>query len=492
MATTYSSSLTVLHDRLALALAVFVPLSAVPLASNRATLWLVWTALLALLAMAVYMRSWQLAPQMRPRLARHGKLFLLALALPVWAAVQLLPLAQSLPAALLNGQAGLPASPTISVLPDAGPAGILRFAGYALLAALVLEIATRRERILFFSRIIFAGIVAQAIWAMIALQLLGDMALWGPKTAYPGSATGTFVNRNSLATFLSLGLVLGCGLVAEAMHKSSIRTTRTHGLAERLGYDGIFTLLGMGFILVTLVATQSRLGLVAGLAGLGTTALLLRLRSDASPARLLSEAVAALLVLGGLLALLGGGGVGDRLILTGADGDYRLALYRQTLGMIGERPWLGYGMDTFGAAFEGFRAPPLDAPVSYDLAHNTYLALWAEFGFVFGSIPLVVLLLVAVRLGRRMRDPQGCAGIAAAGIGALVLSAIHSLGDFSFEIPANVYLLVAILGAGLGKRGERTGRRPALAGTPKDTAVLTLPKGAARTSAPDHRQDRPA
>ena len=475
MASPHASPLTVLHDRLAVALGLFVPLSAVPLASNRAALWLVWTAFLGLLAMAVLLRTWQIAPAMRPRLLRHGKLFLLALLLPLWAAVQLLPVAQGLPASLLPVPPELSGARTISVLPDAGLAGILRFLGYILLAALVMEIGTRRDRILLFCRIVFAGIVAQAVWALVALQLLGDTALWQEKTAYLGSATGTFVNRNSLATFLSLGLVLGCGILAESTRRDAIRTSHSPGTLQRIGFQGLFILLGMSFLVIALVATQSRLGLVAGLTGLAATAAILRLTSGASPARLLAEASIALAVIAALIAGLGGQGVLDRLLFTSADGDYRLALYRQTVTMIAERPLLGYGMDAFGAAFETFRAPPLDAPVSYDLAHNTYLALWAEFGFLAGSLPVILLLLVAVRLARRMRDPQGCAGIAAAGIGALVLAAVHSLGDFSFEIPANAYLLVAILGTGLGRRGARSGTRLQRPDLPPAPLPLTPP-----------------
>jgi cyanate permease len=42
-----------------------------------------------------------------------------------------------------------------------------------------------------------------------------------------------------------------------------------------------------------------------------------------------------------------------------------------------------------------------------------------------------------------------------AALSVLVIAALHSLVDFSFEMPANVILLVAILGMGLGLPADR-------------------------------------
>jgi O-antigen ligase len=441
----HRSPVTVLHDRLGLVLAAFVALTVVPLASNRASLWLMWTALFSAIAIVALLRSWQVEPDWRPRLKSQRLPFLLALVVPVWAVLQILPIGAILP---------LPADgPTqISVLPVAAASGILRLIGYLILAALILEIASRRERVLRVGYILFAGIVLQAVFSVVALEMLGDLSLWGPKTAYLGSATGTFVNRNSLATYLGLGILLGLGLLVERSMRDSIRSTRKAKSFLRLGVGGVLILSGTAFMLIALIATQSRLGIVASLAGLIVTAILIRHRSGTPAIRLMAEGGVALLALGFFVALLGAGGLTDRLLFTSADGVTRLALYSQTLTMIMERPLTGYGMDAFGTAFEAFRAPPLNEPVSYDLAHNSYLTLWAEFGLIAGSAPIFALGLVALRLTQRLDFDNGFPGMAAAALGALVLVALHSLGDFSLEIPANAYLLITLLALGLGVR----------------------------------------
>ena len=453
--------LSAFHDRLAATLAVIIPLAAVPMASNRASIWLLWTALFAGMAAVVLLHSPRLRPGWRPRFTEQRLPLFLALILPLWAAIQLIPFPAE------DGSAA-----PLSVLPLAGPSGILRFFGYLFLAAMVIEIASRRTRVLSTATIIFAGVVLQAVWALVALHLLDDFSLWGPKTAYEGVATGTFINRNSLATFLALGLVLGAGLLAERAAPDGIRTARPgRTLTSRLGIKGLLLLVGMGFILMALVATQSRLGLVAALVGLGVTVLLIRRASGLSAVRIGAETAGLLMAAAAVAALLGGG-LSDRLIFLFSDGESRLTIYRQTLDLIAQRPFAGHGMDAFGTAFEGVRAPPLDAPVTYDLAHNSYLMLWSEFGLIAGSAPLLALLVVAVRLLRRMGDDRGFPGIAIGALGGLAVAAVHSLGDFSLEVPANTYLFTAMLALGLGRRNHSP--------STENAAPRTLPVAKAR------------
>lgn len=459
-----------MHDGLAVLLGVLVPLTALPLASNRATWWLLWTAVFAAIALVYVLRFAVADVDYRVRALDHKVLAGFAMVLPAWALVQSLPIAGFLPAgwgAMPPGLGGQDMA-TLSVQPQVTLAGVLRFAGYIVLVALVLEVASRRDRVLRVAQIIYAGICLQAVWAVVALKGLDDFSPWGPKLAYLGSATGTFVNRNSLATFLGFGLVLGIGILAERARRSSIRATRRDTVIGRLGYGDLVVLVGMVFLLIGLIYTQSRLGLVASLSGAAITLMLVRAQSGARAGRVLAETVVIGLGAIAAVALVAAGqGVAERMLFLGNEAVNRLAIYEQTWGMIEMRPWSGFGMDAFGSAFEAFRAPPLLAPVTYDLAHNSYLMLWAEFGLVFGSVPIVALLAVSVLLLRRMRAEDGFGGMAAAGLGALVLGAIHSLADFSLEIPANVYVLMCIIGLGLGQQSRRRGR------IKQDVAMLT-------------------
>ncbi len=442
------------HDRLAVVLASIVPLSAIPLASNRASLWLFWTGLFALLAIYHLLQTLRLAPGRAPAFIRFRVAFALALLIPLWALLQTLPVVPLLPQGSLGMRQGLGdlVGSSISVQADIAGAGVLRFMGYILLLALVLEVSTRRERVLRLAQIIFAGVVLQAIWAIVALKFMDDFSFLGTKTTYAGVATGSFVNRNSLATFLGFGSILGIGILVERAGKSQM----TRDSFAKLGFGDAFILLGILVQMVAILATQSRLGLAATLLAILVTLLLARKHAGSRPKHLFYWAVFLLLAAGTGMALLAGGdGIASRLLFAQAEGQTRLSLYSQTLGMIAQRPLAGYGMDGFGIAFEAFRAPPLLGQGNFDLAHNSYLMLWAEFGVIIGSIPPLLMFYAAIKLWRQVSAPYGFSGLALAGIGVVVLGAVHSLGDFSLEIPANVYLFLTIIGLGLGQRTAR-------------------------------------
>lgn len=450
-----------LNDRLAVVVALAVAASAIPFGSNRSVWWLSWSALFAALTCIVALSRMRQRGESPRALAYRGVLSLVLLTL-LWAMVQALPLAALMPEGMIRMAPGLQglAGPALSVQPDVALAGVLRLAGYLLLAGLVIEVAARRTRVLVAGQIVFAAICAQAIWALVALRLLGDISLWGVKEAYLGSATGTFVNRNSLATYLGFGIVLGMGLVAERTCRHRTGGKGRPRWAARLGTGDILIGTGLVFLLLALVMTQSRLGLTASLVGALVTLALIRTPSGKVPVGVV--AVAALVCICGLgaLAVMGGGqGVAERFLFVGDEAANRLALYGQVLQMIAQRPFTGFGMDAFGSAFQAFRAPPLLGPASYDLAHNSYLTLWVEFGLVFGTLPMLALVLVATQLWQRRRADDGFSGLAVAGLGALVIAALHSLGDFSLEIPANAYLLVFILGLGLGRDLNRASGR---------------------------------
>lgn len=449
-----------MNARLAATLAVLAVASAVPLASNRASWWLLWTGVIALLTLGYLGRAAIIAPDRQLRvMALRGPL-LLAFVVPLYALIQAVPLAGLLPDSLTAMRDGLSdlRGRRVSLLPDASMLGAFRVVGYLLFFVLVTEVATRRERVGLMTRILFAGIALQALWALAALRLLGDIAPWGEKTAYLGAATGTFVNRNSLATFLGMGLILGAVLIGRRCDLPPTRRSRPQGMAERLGTEGVLVALGMLVIFIALLATQSRLGLFAALIGLAVAGWLLWRRSGRRRAGLAAGAAAGLLAAVALAFFLAGGaGALDRFLFVGGDGDYRLVLYRQVLELVALRPLTGFGFDAFGVAFEGVRAPPLTGPAYYDLAHNSYLGLWAEMGLVIGSLPPAVLIWCAAILRRRLRAGVDFPANAAGALGALVLGAVHSLGDFSLEIPANNYVLLAILALGLARKVQGTG-----------------------------------
>lgn len=453
------SDFSIWNNRFAAALMVLAALSSVPLASNRPIWWLIWTVLIAAIAVLYQLLAWHRLRDGGLRVKPLAGLFALAALVPAMAVLQ----ASHLPTALPFFAPAMPAGlqtvtvHSLSVVPEASEIGALRFVGYLLFLALVIEVSTRRGRVIWMSRLLFFGITLQAIWALAALNLMGDIAIFGKKTAYLGMATGSFVNRNSLACFLGFGLILGGALLGTLASAEQNGAKGLRRVFTQFRDGGGLILVAMVIQALALVATQSRLGLFATLAGL-TVTVALRLAQRRGSRRWLLPLMAV--ILAGIIALLWGQGVLDRMLLTKSDAATRLDLYRQILEMIRLRPLVGFGFDAFAPAFEAFRAPPLNAGVAYGHAHNSYLALWAELGVPVGSLPPLLCLVAGGICLRRLWRKDGYSANALAALGALVLAGLQSMADFSLEIPANVYVFLAILGMGVARRSAGARRRP--------------------------------
>lgn len=310
--------------------------------------------------------------------------------------------------------------------PGASLAALLRWLSYGALFVLGLELglAASSEDGAGRRRLAWCILLAGAAQGVLALGLLlgGDLSPWGAKVHYPGVATGSFINPNALAA--QLGMAGICGL---AMLRCA---TRANG----------WLMLALMLVAAAMLATGSRMGVLAALAG-GATVCVARdtgRRSGRLPLWSLGLTGAAALVLMPRLADLP------------ADLAIRAELYRQVLEMIALRPWTGYGLDAFATAFPPLRTAGLPPEFVWLNPHSTYLSLWVELGLIAGSLPFLALGLIAMRLtgaGTGAGAPADPLRLAA--LGVLVQAGLHASVDFSFEIAANAYLLILILSLGL-------------------------------------------
>ncbi len=444
-----------LNDRLGGILVAIVLLAPIPLGSNRPIFWMGWAVVLGLLT-AGYLIAMRRIQPTRPLQARHFKLILaVGLALPAAALIQLLPLGSppigDLPAEMQPQRLTLSTMATFT--------GILRLLSYGLFFFLMLEIATHPGRINAMARAIFIGIIVHATWGLAALTLLGDIAFWGKKEAYLGVATGTFVNRNSYATFLGMGMVIGIAVVMNQARHGVARPRRRMIRFDENSLIGLAGWLGIAVIATALMATQSRMGIAASLAGCMVVYYAMSVKIRGAPwETFIRVMLLAVILTAILLAAFGQGAIERSLFLSEAI-DTRADLYAQVAGMIAERPFFGYGLDTFPIAYEIFHDAPVSSGVIWPHAHNTYLALWVEMGVVAGSLPMLALLIATMRLVRSVRRRASAFAMPVAALGILALGSLHSLVDFSLEIQANVFLFLAILALGLGQLRRKAEER---------------------------------
>ncbi len=432
-------------------LLAIIVLSPIPLGNNPPVFWaiagtLVGTAAAAYLAFAARSREGLRVPfrPLRPFIVPGAVLCL-------WLLIQTVPLGSFMGPFVFSGAAGqVVASETLSLAPGSTWMMLVRMLTYGLIFFLAAQVGANDKRARWMLVVVFWAIVVHAAFGLFQLTQLNDTILGFEKKHYLGVATGTFINRNSYATFLAMGLTIGAALVARNVISERARNERIGDLI----YSVMVLIGGMFVIVIALLATQSRMGFFAGVIGVVLVALLTSrwLPRARLVFPLLLIALSAVAV---GLAWYFGQGLLERVIsLAGSSAD-REAIYRQVLDMILERPWLGYGGGAFELAFPLFYGPPLSPEILIDKAHSTYLTLVAELGIVAGLIPIGI---VAWLFGRNAvgfwHDPDGAA-LRLAAMGVIAVGAIHSLVDFSLEMQANAILLVALLGIGFA-----SGRRP--------------------------------
>lgn len=438
-----------LNDQLGWLMLIIVCGSAVPLGSARPFFWALLAGLASVAALYYAIQLERTNSPLRhspirlPATLGFGLvcLYLVLQCLPVQAIVELAGQISTADGRQLN-------LPHLSLAPGNTMLMLLQMLTYGLVLWLVSLVGVNRRRRLRLLGALFFFIAAHAAFAIVALTQLGDTVLIFPKWAYEGVATGTFVNRNSFATYLAIGLVLGTGMTLdELVYRSrSDRLTRAKDQTRPPRSVALYA-AGLLVVVAALLATQSRMGVAVGALGV----LLVSIPFVAALPLNRNWRLAALALLGAVVSGLVfsyGQGFIERLGSVEASTDVRLDLYRQVVDMIAARPWFGYGGAAFEVAFPLFHQLPVSPDLTWNKAHNTYLALWVELGVVIGSIPILMLLDFAVRLLRSsIATPDRVAQLVA--LASLVLVAAHSYVDFSLEIEANALLLVMVVGSGL-------------------------------------------
>jgi O-antigen ligase len=279
--------------------------------------------------------------------------------------------------------------------------------------------------------------------------------LWKWTVPDPRAAPfGPFVDRNQLATWL----VLAMSVVAGSMMMHVARHTRERGRRDVRGAilslaDGLGVILsGCLFVmLLTIVATLSRSGLIALLAAVivGTSLA----RRDHRRAAGAGMAAAAVLVV--LAVWVNAEGFADRLMSSVAaappEAVGRLTIWRDTLRVIGAFPVFGTGVGTFAEAM--FVYQQAARTVLFNHAHNEYLQIAAEGG---------LLMLICVGTGLVMLARAARAALASDAstyryvrIGAcagLVAIAVQSIWETGLRAPANLVLAAILAGMAVANR----------------------------------------
>ncbi len=292
-----------------------------------------------------------------------------------------------------------------------------------------------------FDHTIRKRIIGVALWLGAGLSLYGLLqyfglfghSWWAPKEFL----AATYVNHNHFAGYLELVLPALAG---------TLFNRKLMAKGQRLGHItyNVGLVIGLIVMVVAFVLTQSR-GAWFSLSASSLFLAAVFIKKKAFTAKNIFILFLLFIIVFSFVyftretiyqrveSLSGRGGAEEISAQT------RLMIWRGSMTMIMDRPFVGTGIGTFIWGFPRFR--PFGLTVQANFAHNDYLQAAAEMGII-ASFIMVWLLVLALKaaLKRVSFDSVKC-GCA---IGVLSL-ALHGLVDFNFHIPANMLLFTVYL-----------------------------------------------
>lgn len=346
--------------------------------------------------------------------------------------------------------------------------------GYVILplAAFVAALVNIRDTRAFIrSADIVLGVSATVtVAALIQHWLYPDRLLLEEKQHYLDSFTGTFVNPNTAATYFGVLTLLSLALVSRPWGLlrplAFLRSNRrwqpddSKQAAALAFYAGVALIFGLALFL-----TRSRAGVLASLAALavfaaGQTFLVLRRRYGAIAG--FGGALLAIVATGALFAVFG-----ERLALRieteGLVDEQRLCTYASAWQAIRERLVWGTGAGTFQDVFPAYRAEACGIEGHWEMAHSVPLEGWLTFGSAFLAAALIAYVTLIATYAKGLRERRRYRYVPLVCLAILLLVTLHSVVDFSLQIPAVALLVAWSLGGGAAVSVGRSGDVPAAA-----------------------------
>ena len=384
----------------------------------------------------------------------------------LWALIQWSPLTPSLFADPIwrstSELLSIPLQSHISVNPDATIAGLVNLLLYGSVFWLAFQTTQSSDRAWAAIRAIAYIGCAYAIYGIVIYVVGNEWVVIYPKTSYLDSLTSTFVNRNSYATYAGLTLLCSTALLLDHMKpyfalKHPIRAKLVILVEELVSKSALKTLAVLS-IAISLLLSASRAGIFSSGVGLIVLILIFLSQKRLEVRHLICAALVSAILASTLFAV-SGNSLSKRMSSDDVDTSFtfRNYMYGLTWDAIKASPLKGTGLGTYADVIPAYKEDRPGAPVErWDKAHNTYLENALELGLPAATMLnlsiFMVALIAAGGISRRRRDKL----IPALGVCATVLVALHSLVDFSLQIPAVAILYACIMGVAASQSWSAT------------------------------------
>lgn len=259
-----------------------------------------------------------------------------------------------------------------------------------------------------------------------------EKILWMDKNWAFGSLTATFINQNSYATYCSIGILCNIYLIQSNLYEYR------KNIMQIVTGENIILLTGIIAGISALILTNSRAGISSGFIGI-ITIMSLRNFKYLKSVLIIMASFITILIIGQSMLL--------RIINPGENEYIRFTIYSRIIDMISHNHLFGQGLGSFKYAFMPYRSAELSW-LTWDLAHNSYLEVFSDLGIVGGVILLLSIGIIIKRCWVQFRVKRSKHTFMILAISVSVTVSVHSLFDFSLQIPAITALFSMILAIG--------------------------------------------
>lgn len=269
--------------------------------------------------------------------------------------------------------------------------------------------------------IVLAAIVAmglfQAMYGLVSFASQADTILgWWPRSEAE-TATGSFYNSNHFAGYIEITLpvLLGSAFALQQKLDQKYRSLLI-----------IATVVCLIILVIAIIASRSRLGLVGLLAGLVVYSLLIRNKDYQGSRQKLLVLTGIFLTLAAALWF-GMSSVVDEWLVLFQRGNARLDIWQSTFNFPFTWWLTGIGPGRFSDFYPLVQPAAMD--IRYVYLHNDALQFVLELGLVRAAIIVATGGYLIVRQFKLGHSPLKVAALA-----AIVAIVVHSLGDFNLQV----------------------------------------------------------
>ena len=344
---------------------------------------------------------------------------------------------------------------TLSFSPDLSFYELIKYICYFLFGYLVLKCIKTKKEIEIFILVMLISAVFQSFYGLTEL-LGGTERIFSYKKKWSiGHASGTYINSNHFSGFLEMIFPVSVGyLLAKANFfsmkkglsvKEKILWFSQEHLQKSILLGSISVLIGIGIFfshsrtgIFVFFITISLMFVVHSLVSGKKTMKFSRKRRSGRVIRTVILAVLFSVILIGAKPII------ERFSWATVARTTRPVIFENTIDLIKDFPLFGIGPGSYVYAYTMFEK--IDVRKILEHAHNDYLELLAESGFIGGgSLILFAFGAVGYLFFRMMKRRNNFViGISLGCIIGVVAILIHSISDFNLRVPANAVYFVTL------------------------------------------------